>query len=348
MPYINDVLEENRGRNETARLLKSGPRPTRFTFDPAAVVELLEGRIVAQPEMYGAVGDMLHVVKADFAEPNRPLAVFLFLGSSGVGKTETVRVLAEAILGGAEKLLRIDMNTLAQEHYSAAITGAPPGYVGSKENHSLLDFDKIAGSYGKPGIVLFDEVEKASPGVTRTLLNVLDAGFLRLAAGTKEVSFTNCMIFMTSNQGAGELEGYRRKFDTGWRRRLGMKASKKREREILQRALRERFEPEFLNRIDRTVFFDELGGEWVGRLLDAALDDLNRRLARQGLRLEVDEGAREFLVEGYDEKFGARDLARCVKRCLEPALARALLEDSSSTEFHAKMEGGEIVVRGGG
>jgi ATP-dependent Clp protease ATP-binding subunit ClpA len=127
------------------------------------------------------------------------------MGPTGVGKTETVRILAEAILGSADQLCRIDMNTLSQAHYSSAITGAPPGYVGSKENHSLLQAEKIEGSYSRPGIVLFDEIEKASQEVLRSLLNIMDSGVLHLPSGTKEISFRNTMVFMTSNVGAKEF-----------------------------------------------------------------------------------------------------------------------------------------------
>ncbi len=254
-------------------------------------------------------------------------------------------MLAEAILGSADKLSRIDMNTLAQDHYSAAITGAPPGYVGSKENHTLFDFEKVTGSYGRPGLVLFDEVEKASQAVTRTLLNVMDAGVLRLAAGTTEVSFTNSMIFMTSNQGAGELEDYRRKFDSGWRKRLGKKPSEIREKKILQGALRKRFEPEFLNRIDRLVFFEELDEGWVGQLLDAELANLNHRLSRSEVIVEVNRDAREFLIAGYNKQYGARDLSRRVRRYLEPPLARAILGDAEGRKFVAEMSGSEMIVR---
>ena len=187
-------------------------RASRFRFDPDQAIELLKTRIIGQADMHDSIADMLHVVKADFGSGDRPLAVFLFVGSTGVGKTETVRVLAEAILGSADQMCRIDMNTLAQEHYTAALTGAPPGYVGSKENHTLFDFEKIEGSYSKPGIVLFDEIEKSSKEVARALLNVLDSGRLELSAGTKRLNFNNCLIFMTSNEGARELDVYRRKF----------------------------------------------------------------------------------------------------------------------------------------
>jgi len=347
VPFINDVLAENREQNEAVKVLAVEPRQTRFLFDPEAVLGRLKQLIIGQPEMYEAVGDMLHVVKADFREAGRPLAVLFFLGSTGVGKTETVRVLTEAILGSAEKLCRIDMNTLAQEHYAAAITGAPPGYVGSKEEHTLFDFDKVAGGYGRPGILLFDEVEKASQAVARALLNVMDAGVLELSAGTREVSFQNCLIFMTCNEGARELEQYRQSFSKGWRKWLGRVPGKEREEEILRAALRRKFDPEFLNRIDKVVFFEELGDGWAEKLLEVELVRLNQRLSKHGVALMVCDAAREFLAAGYDKRYGARDLARRVREFLEPPLARAMLEDAACVLFAADVANGRILISKG-
>ena len=146
----------------------------RFHFEPNKVMELLRSQIIGQDHALNEIEKMLHVVKADFSSPERPLAVTLMLGPTGVGKTETVRLIAQAIYGQPDAFCRIDMNTLAQEHYAAALTGAPPGYVGSKEGHSLFDETAINGSHTRPGIMLFDELEKASPEVIRGLMNVLD------------------------------------------------------------------------------------------------------------------------------------------------------------------------------
>lgn len=181
---------------------------SRFHFKPAQVMKPLRERIIGQEHALNDIEKMLHVVKADFSNPDRPLSVSRILGPTGVGKTETVRLIAEAIYGRTDAFCRIDMNTLAQEHYAAAITGAPPGYVGSKEGHSLFDETAIAGSHTRPGIMLFDELEKASTEVIRGLMNVLDTGKLTLTAGTKTIDFTNCMIFMTSNVGAQAAQLY--------------------------------------------------------------------------------------------------------------------------------------------
>ena len=150
------------------------------------------------------------------------------------------------------------MNTLAQEHYAASLTGAPPGYVGSKEGYTLFDGDKIEGTYSRPGMVLFDELEKANDVVLRALLNVCDSGMMQLSAGNKSISFRNAMIFMTSNVGVRELAAYRHKFRRGWRRLLKLKPSAIAEQNILQKGLESRFDPEFINRIDRVVYYSEL------------------------------------------------------------------------------------------
>lgn len=345
MPYINDVIENNKKLNDESKPLADRYRASRFRFDPDQAIELLKTRIIGQAEMHQSIADMLHVVKADFGSGDRPLAVFLFLGSTGVGKTETVRVLAESILGGAEQMCRIDMNTLAQEHYTAALTGAPPGYVGSKENHSLFDFEKIEGSYSKPGIVLFDEIEKSSKEVARALLNVLDSGRLELSAGTKRLGFNNCMIFMTSNEGARELDHYRRSFEHGWKKWLGRQPCKLREKQILNAALQKKFDLEFINRIDRIVFFEELGHQFLDEILTIELAMLNKRLSRHGVSIRLDAGARRHLLEGHDPRYGARHLRRRIRAHLEPGLARAFNTQPACETFVATVDAEALIVR---
>ncbi len=345
MPYINDVIENNKKLNDESKPVQDRFRTSRFRFDPDQAIELLKTRIIGQEDMHDSIADMLHVVKADFGSGDRPLAVFLFVGSTGVGKTETVRVLAEAILGSADQMCRIDMNTLAQEHYTAALTGAPPGYVGSKENHTLFDFEKIEGSYSKPGIVLFDEIEKSSKEVARALLNVMDSGRLELSAGTKRLNFNNCLIFMTSNEGARDLDAYRRSFETGWRKWLGRRPCKVTEKKILNGALQKKFDLEFINRIDRTVFFEELGHGFLDDILSVEMSMLNKRLSRHQVSIKLDAGARRHLIDGHDPRFGARHLRRRIRAHLEPELARAFNTDRECGKFVASCEANGLVVR---
>lgn len=190
MPLVNDRIDPNHPQpgltsaSPAAELLTS-----RFAFNPAQVMALLRSRIVGQEHVMRVVEALLNVVKVDIGERERPLTVNLFMGPTGVGKTEIVRLLALAIHGRADAFCRIDMHTLAQEHYSAALTGAPPGYVGSKEGVSLFNSELIQGTYSRPGIVLFDELEKASKEVVRSLLGILENGQLTLAGGSRTLDF---------------------------------------------------------------------------------------------------------------------------------------------------------------
>ncbi|KAA1174086.1 ATP-dependent Clp protease ATP-binding subunit [Marinobacter salinexigens] len=342
MPFINERLEANRDAIAKNRA-DSGPvRVSRFRFEPEAVMTRLRANIVGQDDALAAMESMLVRVKADIGEENRPLAVHLFLGPTGVGKTETVRLIAEAIHGNRDSLCRIDMNTLAQEHYAAALTGAPPGYVGSKEGHSLFDLDKVQGSFGKPGIVLFDEIEKASKEVTRTLLNVLDTGRLVFPSGNREIDFRNTLIFMTSNAGALDAEAHHHRYQRGWRRWLGLSPGAG--DRIRDTALRRHFDPEFLNRIDQILTFNNLTDNWLDALLDIELAGLNKRLARKHARLTLSPELRTDLCLGYDSRYGAREMLRAFRQRLEPAVARALLAHPDCTDFSADLRGSEVVV----
>ena len=218
----------------------------RFHFEPSEVMQKLRERIIGQDAALNEIEKMLHVVKADFSNPERPLAVTLMLGPTGVGKTETVRLISEAIYGRADAFCRIDMNTLAQEHYAAALTGAPPGYVGSKEGHSLFDETAIAGSHTRPGIMLFDELEKASNEVLRGLMNVLDTGKLTLTAGTKTIDFRNCMIFMTSNVGAQAAQQYLDKLNFLPKKMQDVCLKRVPTQTIIEKVMQRKFDPEFL------------------------------------------------------------------------------------------------------
>ncbi|WP_272010602.1 AAA family ATPase [Roseovarius sp. ZX-A-9] len=317
---------------------------SRFSFDMAVVERELRDSIIGQDSAIDEVLEILKVVRADIGDPRKPLASLLFCGPTGVGKTETVRTIARALYGDADAMCRIDMNTLAQEHYAASFTGAPPGYVGSKEGTTILDQEKIEGTRNLPGIVLFDELEKASNEVVLALLNVFDNGLLTVASGERTYSFRNAIIFMSSNLGARDLMALNDerpgllailKGQTGDRRT--------RAQDIVMKCLLERFPPEFVNRIDHVDTFNWLGRETMPDLVDVELDRLNRRLAKHDVSITINDAVRDFLSEqGYDKRFGARGLRRAMRRHLEFPLATFLLEPG--TKMGISDSGGTITL----
>jgi len=370
MPFLNDMLEETERRRRDAEALRTetlsqedvvsahlasdGPA-SRFRFDVDVIRQHLEREIVGQPDAIAGVMDMLSIVRADIADPRRPLYTSLLLGPTGVGKTEMVRVLAKAMHGDSDALCRVDMNTLAQEHYAASITGAPPGYVGSKEGRTILDQEKIEGTTAKPGIVLFDELEKASPEVVLALLNVFDNGILTTASGERTYSFRNAIIFMTSNLGAEKLRREAEADGTFWRRTFPTSRRNRRQRlqDIAQTALLGRFPPEFVNRIDQIEVFNWIEVEDLHRLIALEVSKLNRRIAKYHCRVEVSNALRDHIAhKGFDRQFGARSLRRAVRRFVEVPFARFLLEMKPDTHvadiprrFVARLESGVVEIR---
>jgi ATP-dependent Clp protease ATP-binding subunit ClpA len=343
MPFVTDRLASLNAAPPADAQDKTGVH-SGFLFAPEKVMARLRARIVGQDHALEAIGEMLSVVKAGIGDPQRPLAVNLFMGPTGTGKTETVRLIAESIHGRSDAFCRIDMNTLAQEHYGRA-DRAPPGYVGSREGITLFNVEAIEGSSSRPGIVLFDELEKASREVIRSLLNILDTGTLLLSSGTRRINFRNSLIFMTSNIGAHEAALHFQRFAQGWRRWLGIPA--RREADLLEAALHRHFEPEFLNRIDRILHYRRVDANHLEQLLAIELDKLNARLARYGRELSVPAAARRVLCAGHDPRFGARDLARKIRVHLEPAAA-CLLETPEARELVALVDGnGRLQVAAG-
>lgn len=316
----------------------------RFHFEPLEVMQLLKQRIIGQEDALNEIEKMLHVVKADFSSPERPLSVTLMLGPTGVGKTETVRLISEVIYGRPDAFCRIDMNTLAQEHYAAAITGAPPGYVGSKEGHSLFDETAIAGSHTRPGIVLFDELEKASTEVLRGLMNVLDSGKLTLTSGTKTIDFRNCMIFMTSNVGAQAAQQYLDKLNFLPEKIQKVCLKRVPVSSIIKKVMQRKFDPEFINRIDRVLQYQPVQDDALPKLVEIELEKLNQRLQHQKRSIQLTDAAKAHFYQNHDIRYGARHLARKIRVELEPILAVYFLNYPEQTEIHLDAQLGQLVI----
>ncbi len=271
----------------------------------------LHERVIGQDEAVTLVSEAILRARAGIKDPRRPVGGFLFLGPTGVGKTELAKTLAEALFDSDAAMVRIDMSEYMEKHSVSRLIGAPPGYVGYDEGGQLSEAVRR-----KPySVVLFDEVEKAHPDVFNVLLQVLDDGRITDAQG-RTVDFRNTIVIMTSNIGSRHLlEGV-----TDGR-------IPERVRESVMSELRATFRPEFLNRIDETILFSPLSLEDIARITDLLLADLNRRLAERRITVTLDAKAREWVSEkGYDPVFGARPLRRFLQRHLETTLARAIIE----------------------
>ncbi|GBD38401.1 ATP-dependent Clp protease ATP-binding subunit ClpC [bacterium HR37] len=299
-------------------------------MDYKKVIAHLRKRIISQDEAIDRIEEALMIAEAGLNEPDKPLCVLLFLGPTGVGKTETVKALAEAIHGEPGAYCRIDMSGLSERHYAASFSGSPPGYIGSKENNTILDKNKIEGRFGKPGILLLDEIEKAHPMVHQTLLHIFDNALLRLASGTEEIRFTNTIIIMTSNVGSEALKAVAEHQEAMRNASEGSTIDWEFSRkQIAMEALERTFKPEFINRIDGIVVFKWLTRNDLMKILNIQLEDLNRKLKRyHSFHAELTQGAKEFLIEkGFDLKYGARPLKRAIRQYLHQPLARLIIEE---------------------
>ncbi|HEX8276331.1 MAG TPA: ATP-dependent chaperone ClpB [Longimicrobiaceae bacterium] len=291
----------------------------------ARLDEHLNQRVIGQPEATRAVADAVRRSRAGMQDPNRPIGSFIFLGPTGVGKTETARALAEFLFDNQEAMVRIDMSEYMEKHAVARLIGAPPGYVGYEEGGQLTEAVRR-----RPySVVLFDEIEKAHPDVFNVLLQILDDGRLTDSQG-RVVSFKNTVIIMTSNIGSPLiLEQAAQLRDPAGR--LGVEAA-------VLAELRRSFRPEFLNRVDDIIVFRPLGMEDLTHIVEIQLRQLERLLADRKLALRITGPAKELIAdEGYDPAYGARPLKRAIQRLLQNPLAIRVLEG----EFE---EGDTVVV----
>ena len=281
---------------------------------------ILHERVVGQEEAVTAVAKAIRRGRVGLKDPKRPIGSFLFLGPTGVGKTELCKALAEAMFGTENALIRVDMSEYMEKHSVSKMIGSPPGYVGYEEGGQLSE--KVRRN--PYSVILFDEIEKAHPDVFNILLQVLDDGHITDAQGRK-IDFKNTVLIMTSNAGAENIISPKR---------LGFASNddaKERYRFMKERVMEEvkrMFKPEFLNRIDEIIVFHQLSQDHMKEIVDIMLKGICRRtLTQMNLKLTVDDSAKAFLVEkGYDEKYGARPLRRAIQNLLEDGLAEAVLD----------------------
>ena len=362
---LNKIAELKHGRipqleKELAKAEKTGPVRTTLVKEEVSaeeiaeiiskwthipVTKLMEGekekllrledelhtRVIGQDEGVRLVSEAILRARAGIKDPRRPIGSFLFLGPTGVGKTELAKTLAEQLFDSEANLIRLDMSEYMEKHSVARMIGAPPGYVGYDEGGQLSEAVRR-----KPySVVLFDEIEKAHPDVFNVLLQVLDDGRITDSQG-RTVDFKNTVIIMTSNIGSRHLlegvEGTEIKEST---------------REAVMADLRQHFRPEFLNRVDETVLFKPLALEEIEKIVGLLVADINRRLAEKRVTVALDDKAKKWVAEkGYDPVFGARPLKRFLQRHLETQLARALIagEVAEGATATFKVKGDELVL----
>ena len=278
--------------------------------------EFLHKRVVGQNEAISAVARAIRRSRAGLKEARKPIGSFIFLGPTGVGKTELARTLAEFLFNSEDALIRVDMSEYQEKFTSSRLFGAPPGYVGYEEGGQLTE--KVR---RRPySVVLFDEIEKAHPDVFNVLLQVLDDGVLTDSLGRK-IDFKNTVVIMTSNIGTKMIQ---KGVSLGFQSTEGEAARRKKE-EVLGE-LRKSFSPEFLNRIDEIVIFHQLEKEQLYSILDILLRELNLRLLDKGIEIEVDDEVKQWLIkEGYEPLYGARPMRRAIQRAIGDPLSDELI-----------------------
>jgi ATP-dependent Clp protease ATP-binding subunit ClpB len=327
------LLREEVGEEDIARVISkwSGVPVTRMlegeTRRLLSMEEELQRRVVGQTEAIDIVSRAVRRSRSGLGDPNRPMGAFLFVGPTGVGKTELAKALASFLFHSEKALVRIDMSEYMEKHTVARLIGAPPGYVGYEEGGQLTEAVRTH----PYTVILFDEVEKAHPDVVNVLLQLLDEGRLTDGQG-RTVDFRNTLVVMTSNIGT-EL--------------LGEATADTKRREVIENALRAHFRPEFLNRLDDIVIFRSLTAEDIVRIVDLQLALVSDRLAERRITLRTTEPAKRFLAEtGFDAVYGARPLKRTIQRLVVDPLTRSLLsgEIPDGAEVKVGLEGGEITL----
>ena len=353
----------NKARSEESRMISLIVTPEQIaqvveTWTGVPVSQMLESEranlrmlenelrkhVIGQDEAISVVARAIRRSRAGLKDPKRPIGSFLFLGPTGVGKTELAKALAAEFFGGEDNLIRLDMSEYMESHTVSRLFGSPPGYVGYDEGGQLTEQVRR-----RPySVILLDEVEKAHPEVFNALLQIMDDGRLTDGQG-RTVDFKNTVVIMTSNAGSADLK---RVANMGFIYKRGDAARDEQYEAMRSKAmegLKKTFRPEFINRIDQIVVFHELGKNELYRIIDLLLDQVRGRLREQNIDLIVSDQAKDFLLkEGYDEEFGARPLRRAIQSHVDDALADALLagEIASGQAALLQVEDDKIVIEG--
>ena len=303
----------------------------------------LQGSVVGQDEAIGKIVKSIRRNRAGLKDPNKPIGTFIFLGPTGVGKTQLAKVLSRYLFDKEDSLIRIDMSEYMEKFAVSRLVGAPPGYVGYEEGGQLTE--KVR---RRPySVVLLDEIEKAHPDVFNLLLQVLDDGQITDSLGRK-IDFRNTIIIMTSNIGSRQLKDFG--LGVGFSTKSKEAQADDIAKGVIEKALKNAFAPEFLNRIDDVVLFNNLKKEDIHKIIDIELDSLYKRVVEMGYKLTLTDKAKDFIAEkGFDEKYGARPLKRAIQKYLEDPMAeeiiKANIDDGDTLQADLIKDSEEIVIK---
>ena len=299
----------------------------------------LSSQVIGQDEAIHRVVRAIQCSRVGLKDPKKPIGTFLFVGPTGVGKTYLCKCLAKEMFGSEDALIRIDMSEYMEKHTVSRMVGAPPGYVGYDEGGQLTERVRRH----PYSIVLLDEIEKAHPDVYNLLLQVMDEGRLTDGNGAT-IDFKNTVIIMTSNVGTRQLKDFGG--GIGFSSGKSKDMDKERAREIVNKAIRKQFAPEFINRLDDIVFFDQLDEEAIGRIVSLELQPLMRRIADLGYQLTVTPEAQQLLArKGYDVQYGARPLSRAIRTCLEEPLCEVMMSGGRKRKYKTSVDNDKIILQ---
>jgi ATP-dependent Clp protease ATP-binding subunit ClpC len=309
----------------------------------AALPDRIKGKVIGQDEAVTKVVKAIQRNRAGLKDPNKPIGSFIFLGQTGVGKTQLAKVLAEELFDSDNALIRIDMSEYMEKFAISRLVGAPPGYVGYEEGGQLTE--KVR---RKPySIILLDEIEKAHPDVFNMMLQVLDDGFLTDSLGRK-IDFRNTIIIMTSNIGSRQLKDFGQGVGFGTSAKTNQADAHA--KSVIENALKKTFAPEFLNRIDDVVVFNSLDREDIHKIIDIEISKLYNRIDGLGYHLNLSDAAKDYIADkGFDKQYGARPLKRAIQKYIEDALAEEIintkLKEGDSISMDLDKKKNELTIK---